>query len=285
MIDTLLPLGKGQRTCLIAPAGTGKSTLLSHIAKSTEAEVIVIALIGERGREVREFLDLTLSDELKKKCVVVVSTSEEAAIRRAKAQETATTIAEYFRDKGKDVLLLVDSLTRTARALRDVGLSLGEMPVRHGFTPSVFAKLPILLERTGTSDKGSITAIYTLLGADDGGSEDPLAEEIKSLLDGHIILSREVAASGIRPAINILKSLSRVEERLTPNEMIPFVSKLKKLLQRIERDKDLILLGGSPDPELKEALLLERKISQFRNQGINDCFSISDSQSCLVNIF
>jgi FliI/YscN family ATPase len=267
VIDSLFPIGEGQRLAVIAPAGTGKSTLLGILARNVDVDLVVIGLVGERGREVKEFLDLTA--DLESKRIVVVATSDEAPIRRTLAPFTATAIAEYFRDQGLSVLLLIDSLTRTARAIRDVGLTAGELPIRHGYTPSVYTELPKLLERAGTAAQGSITALYTLLGSE-GDAEDPLAEEVKSLLDGHIILSRKEAQKGIRPAIDPIRSLSRVTERLLPDEVNRNRNEVIKLLERLERDRDIVLFGGTPDSELKKALELEPKITAFRNQAIHE---------------
>lgn len=268
-IDCFFPIGEGQRLAVIAPAGTGKSTLLGNLANQVEADLVVIGLVGERGREVKEFLELT--DSLKEKRIVVVATSDEAPIRRSLAPFTATRIAEYFRDQGLSVLLLIDSLTRTARAIRDVGLTAGELPIRHGYTPSVYTELPRLLERAGTSESGSITAFYTLLGAD-GDTEDPLAEEVKSLLDGHLLLSRKEAQRGVRPAIDPLRSLSRVTERLLPSDIRFLRDEVLKLLERLERDRDIVLFGGTPDYELKRAIELEPKLTALRTQNLNEVF-------------
>lgn len=269
-IDCFFPIGEGQRLAVIAPAGTGKSTLLGTLANQVEADIVVIGLVGERGREVKEFLELT--ENIESKRVVVVATSDEAPIRRALAPFTATSIAEYFRDKGLRVLLLIDSLTRTARAIRDVGLTAGELPIRHGYTPSVYTELPKLLERAGTSEHGSITAFYTLLGAD-GDTEDPLSEEVKSLLDGHLLLSRKEAQRGIRPAIDPLRSLSRVTERLLPDSVALYRNEALRLLERLERDRDIVLFGGTPDSELKRALEIEPRILTLRNQRLNEIVS------------
>lgn len=268
VIDTFCPIGFGQRMGVIAQAGVGKSTLLNQIAKLDSFDVAVVGLIGERGREVQEFIN---SLEEFDKCVLVVSTSDEPPILRATAPYTATAIAEYFRDRGKRVLLIIDSLTRTARALRDVGLSVGEIPVRHGYTPSVYSALPRLIERAGNTNKGSITALYSLLGSEE--FEDPLSEEVKSLLDGHIMLSSSVAQQGIRPSVDILRSLSRLSEKLLPEDVRRSVSTLLRLHQRITRDRDIITFGGVPDNELKLAIELEASFINFRNQGLNDFIS------------
>jgi len=208
-IDGMLTCGEGQRVGIFAGAGVGKSTLLAQIIRSSASDVVVLGLIGERGREVREFIEKDIGPEAMKRTVVVVATSERPPMEKLKAAQVATTVAEYFRDQGKKVLLLVDSLTRFARAQREVGLAAGESPTGRGYPPSVFAALPQLLERAGQSDKGSITAMYTVLMEGDDLA-DPIADEAMSLLDGHIVLSRELAGSGHYPAIDILKSVSRV---------------------------------------------------------------------------
>jgi ATP synthase in type III secretion protein N len=213
-IDALLALGQGQRMGLFAPAGVGKSTLLGMLARGVDCDVAVIALIGERGREVNEFLQEALDARSRARSVVVVATSDAPAMERAKAAHVATAAAEYFRDEqGLRVLLLMDSVTRFARALREIGLASGEPPTRRGFPPSTFSELPRLLERTGCGARGSITAVYTVLMEDDE-SADPVAEEVRSILDGHIVLSRELAAAGHYPAIDCGASLSRVMDRI-----------------------------------------------------------------------
>jgi FliI/YscN family ATPase len=213
-IDSLLTCGEGQRIVVYAAAGVGKSTLLGMIARNTEADVNVIALIGERGREVRDFMEQDLGEEGLKRSVVVCATSNEPSLVRLKGAYVATAIAEHFRDQGKKVVLMMDSVTRFARAQREVGLACGEPPTRGGYTPSVFAELPKLLERSGNSDKGSITAFYTVLVAGDDMNE-PVADEVRSILDGHIILSRELAGQGHYPAIDPLQSVSRVMTTVT----------------------------------------------------------------------
>lgn len=268
-IDTLCTLAVGQRVGLFAGAGVGKSTLLGMITRNAAVDVIVIALVGERGREVNEFIHDSLGAEGLKRSVLVVSTSDESSIRRLMAAKTATAIAEHYRDQGKRVLLLIDSLTRSARAMREIGLAAGELPVRQGYTPSVFTELPKLLERAGNSDKGSISAIYTVL-TNNEREVDPLAEEIKSLLDGHITLSTAVAQQGIRPAIDLTTSVSRVITRVRDREATQTISEALKLLARIKKDKDILLLGGTPDPELQRAIDLEPKLIKFLSQGVSE---------------
>ena len=217
VLDGLLTLGEGQRVGLFAGSGVGKSTLLGAIARGAEADVVVVALVGERGREVGEFLERSLGAEGRKKSVVVVATSDVAALERLRAAQVATAYAEYFRDEGARVLLLVDSVTRFARAQREVGLAAGEPPVRRGYPPSVFAVLPRLLERSGQSARGSITAIYTVL-VEGGDMDEPVADEVRGILDGHVVLDRTVAARGRYPAVDVTASLSRVMDSIVTPE-------------------------------------------------------------------
>lgn len=265
VIDGMCPLGYGQRVGLFASAGVGKSTLLGLLARRADVDVTVIALVGERGREVKEFLSEALGEGGLAKAVVIVSTSDEPPVRRRLAPFTATTVAEYFRDKGLRVLLLVDSLTRTARAIRDVSLSAGELPIRQGYTGSVYGELPQLIERAGTSSTGSITALYTMLSAR-RGEADPLSDEVKSLLDGHLVMAESIAERGIRPAIDPLQSLSRLASRLSGVREREDRSILIAALAKLERDKAVVLLGGTPDRELRAALHIEPSLIEFLNQ-------------------
>ncbi len=242
-LDGVLTVGTGQRVGIFSAAGVGKSTLLGMLARNTEAEVNVIALVGERGREVRDFLEQDLGKEGLKRSVVIVATSNEPSLVRLKAAYVATAIAEYFRDQGKKVLLMMDSVTRFARALREVGLARGEPPTRAGFPPSVFSELPKLLERTGNSDKGSITAFYTVLVEGDDMTE-PIADETRSILDGHIVLSRNLAAAGHYPAIEVGQSVSRVMQSVASESHIEAARKLREVLATYEAQKDLILIGA-----------------------------------------
>ena len=275
-IDGLLSIGYGQRIGLFAGPGIGKSTLLGAIARNAQVDCVVIALVGERGREVKEFITDCLGPEGMKRAVVVVSTSDEPPIRRSLAALTATTIAEHFRDQGKRVLLLVDSLTRMARSLRDVGLAAGEMPLRQGFTPSVYAALPRLIERAGNNDRGSITAIYSVLTANDQES-DPLGEEVKSLLDGHIVLDSKVAARGIRPAIDVTRSISRLITKLHSAEYLAKIELISGALSRLDRERDLLLLGGKPDQALRAALAIEPELISFLNQAPREAKSLRNT--------
>jgi FliI/YscN family ATPase len=276
-IDAFCPIGYGQRMGILAGAGVGKSTLLGTIARNASADVIVIALVGERGREVQDFLRTNLGGTGLARSVVVVATSDEVPLRRSLAPKTATTIAEHYRAQGANVLLLVDSLTRTARAIREVELAAGEIPVRQGYTAGVFTQLPQLLERAGTDSQGSITALYTILTNGDD-LPDPLAEEAKSLLDGHITLDSKFAEEGIRPAINPLVSVSRLSEKLLSRSEAASVDALRCMLGRLRRDKDILLMGGTPDAELAAALHLESRLRDLLNQRADesicrkDCF-------------
>ncbi|EKC8052811.1 FliI/YscN family ATPase, partial [Salmonella enterica] len=241
-IDATLTCGRGQRLGIFAAAGGGKSTLLSMLCDGVEADVIVLALVGERGREVREFLEYTLSDYARSRCVTVVATSERAALERLKASFVATTIAEYFRDQGKNVVLMIDSLTRYARAAREVGLSSGEPPVASGFPPSVFATLPRLLERAGNGKVGSITAFYTVLVEGDNMNE-PIADEVRSILDGHIVLSRKLAEANHYPAIDVSASVSRVMRQIVTSEHMRLAGHLRTLIA-LYREIELLVRVG-----------------------------------------
>ncbi|OZG74772.1 EscN/YscN/HrcN family type III secretion system ATPase [Hahella sp. CCB-MM4] len=267
-IDGMLTCGEGQRMGVFAAAGVGKSTLLSMITRSTNAEIVVIGLIGERGREVRSFIERDLGEEGMKRAVVVAATSDRPAMERVKAGYVATAIAEYFRDKGKHVLLLMDSVTRFARALREIGLAAGEPPARRGFPPSVFATLPKLLERAGPGVKGSISALYTVLVEGDDMTE-PVADEVRSILDGHIVLSRSLAESGHFPAVDILASSSRLMNEITSPEHQQAARQLRRLLARYKEIELLVRIGeyqkGS-DPLADSALNSIDGINDFLKQ-------------------
>lgn len=268
-IDGLITLGRGQRIGIFGEAGIGKSTVLAEIARNTDAEVVVVGLIGERGREVREFIDLQLGPEGLKKCVLVVSTSERPAMERVKAAYVATTIAEYFRDQGKHVLLLMDSVTRFARAQREIGLAAGEPPTRRGFPPSLFAQLPRLLERSGPGKIGSITGVYTILVEGDN-TLDPVAEETQSILDGHIILSAELAHRDHFPAIDVLRSRSRLMDLVVTPEHRSSAARLRDLLARY-REVELLLRVGEykmgSDAATDEAINKIERINAFLRQA------------------
>lgn len=275
-IDLCCPIGFGQRIGLFAGPGVGKSTLLGMIAKNASVDRIVISLVGERGREVKEFIEESLGTVGLQRSIIIVSTSDEPPIRRKLAALSATRIAEYFRDRGERVLLLVDSLTRTARAIRDVSLSAGELPVRQGYTASVFEELPRILERSGTSPSGSITAIYTIL-AEALEEHDILSEEMKSLLDGHIILDRKLAQRGLFPAINLTKSLSRLTPRLLSDEERAHIRTLFEILHRLGNDKELLQLGGVADEKLKFCIEQEYELTDFFYHGI--CAKLTHDES------
>ena len=267
-IDGLLTVGEGQRVGIYAAAGVGKSTLLGMLARNTEADVNVIALVGERGREVRDFIEQDLGEEGLCRSVIIVSTSNEPSLVRMKAAYVATAIAEYFRDHGRRVLLMMDSVTRFARALREVGLAAGEPPARAGFPPSVFSELPRLLERSGNSDRGSITAFYTVLVEGDDMT-DPIADETRSILDGHIVLSRELAGSGHYPAIDISQSVSRVMPAIANLQHVETSRKLREVLATYEARKDLILVGAykkGSDQRTDDAISKINAVNAFLKQ-------------------
>jgi type III secretion protein N (ATPase) len=271
-IDAMLTCGDGQRMGIFAAAGGGKTTLLAMLVKGADVDVIVIGLIGERGREVREFIERDLGPEGVARSVIVVATSDKSSMERAKAAYVATAVAEYFRDLGKRVLLLMDSVTRFARAQREIGLAAGEPPTRRGFPPSVFATLPKLMERTGMSDKGSITALYTVLVEGDDMTE-PVADETRSILDGHIILSRKMAAANRYPAIDVLASASRVMNMVTTREHQAAARRLRELLAKFEEVELLVRIGeyarGS-DKVADEALDKREALVNFLKQPTDE---------------
>ena len=286
-IDAVLTAGEGQRIGLFAAAGGGKSTLLGMIARNTEADVNVITLVGERGREVRDFIEHDLGPEGMKRSVVVCATSNESSLVRLKAAYVATAIAEYFRNKGRKVILMMDSVTRFARAQREIGLACGEPPARAGYTPSVFAELPKLLERSGNSDKGSITALYTVLVAGDDMNE-PVADEVRSILDGHIVLSRELAARNHFPAINILESASRVMGAVTERNHREAAGTLRDMLATFRKNEDLILLGAykaGADKRVDSAIAKMDEINAFLKQGTEDKSDLASSVKQLTGMF
>ncbi|MBV9508139.1 MAG: flagellar protein export ATPase FliI [Acidobacteriia bacterium] len=286
-IDGLLTCGEGQRIGLFAAAGVGKSTLMGMIARNTEAEVIVITLVGERGREVRDFLEQDLGAEGLKRSVVVCATSNEPSLVRLKAAHVGTAIAEYFRDRGRKVMLLMDSVTRFARAQREVGLACGEPPARAGYTPSVFSELPKLLERSGNSDKGSITAFYTVLVAGDDMNE-PVADEVRSILDGHIVLSRDLAAQSHYPAIAALESISRVMSAVTGREHQKAAARMREVLSTYEKNRDLILIGAyekGTDPRVDYAIRMVDQVNLFLRQATNEKVPAAATAEALQKMF
>ena len=267
-IDGLLTIGEGQRIGLFAASGVGKSTLLGQIARGVDADVVVVALVGERGREVGEFLERALGREGRAKSVVVVATSDAPALERLRAAQVATAYAESFRDAGKRVMLLIDSVTRFARAQREVGLAAGEPPARRGFPPSVFAVLPRLLERSGQGPRGSITAIYTVL-VEGNDMDEPIADETRGILDGHVVLDRAIAARGRYPAVDVSVSLSRVMDAIVSRDHRAAAQRLRALVATYEAKRDLVTLGAyakGSDRELDEALGRIDGIERFLRQ-------------------
>jgi len=274
-IDTLIPVGEGQRLGIFAGSGVGKSTLLGMMAAHAEADVNVIALIGERGREVREFLEKDLSEEGRRKSVVVVATSNEPALCRLKGAYTAMAIAEHFRDQGKSVLLMMDSVTRFAMAQREIGLAVGEPPATRGYTPSVFALLPQLLERAGAGEKGAITAFFTVLVEGDDMNE-PVADTVRGILDGHIVLDRALAQQNHYPAIDILQSVSRLTRDLCNAGQLDVAGKARELLSVYRKNADLISLGAyvaGSSPVIDAAVRLREPLDAFLRQKVEAGFS------------
>jgi len=284
-IDGLLPIGRGQRMGVFAAAGGGKSTLLGMLARQSQADVTVIALIGERGREVREFVEDTLGTEGLARSVVIVATSDRPALERARAAHAATAVAEGFRREGLHVLLLMDSVTRFSRALREIGLSAGEPPVRRGFPPSVFAELPRLFERAGADAHGAITAIYTVLLEDE--EDDPVGEEVRSLLDGHIYLSRKLAAKGHYPAIDVLASQSRLFGQLAPAEQRRAAVYLRSCLAKLDEIELLVQLGDykpGQDALADKALAAREDIDGFLRQSSHDRTTMTKTMMLLRGV-
>ena len=285
-IDGLITMGSGQRIGIMAGSGVGKSTLLSMIARNTEADISVIALVGERGREVRDFIERDLGEEGLKRSVVVVATSDKPALVRIKGAMTATAIAEYFRDKGHKVVLMMDSVTRFAMAQREVGLTVGEPPATKGYTPSVFALLPRLLERAGTSNKGSITGIYTVL-VDGDDMNEPIADAVRSILDGHIVLSRNIAAQNHFPAIDVLSSVSRVMGDVVTKEHNNSARNMRALMAVYKEAEDLIHIGayvkGSSE-KIDEAVEKIDSINEFLCQGIFEADNFQQTVEKLESI-
>ena len=272
VLDGLLTVGEGQRVGIFAGSGVGKSTLMGQIARQTEADVNVIALVGERGREVVDFLEESLGPAGRARSVVVCATSDAPSLVRLKAAFVATAVAEYFRDQGRRVLFMLDSITRVARAQREVGLAAGEPPARQGYPPSVFALLPRLLERTGTNARGSITALYTVLVAG-GDMEEPIADEVRGILDGHVVLSRDIAARNQWPAVDVLPSLSRLMNAVADAEHRAAAQRLRELLAAYERQRDLILLGAyqrGADPLTDRAIAAMDAITAFLRQRTDE---------------
>lgn len=286
VIDGLLTCGKGQRMGIFAGSGVGKSTLLGSIVRNSRCDVSVVTLIGERGREVREFLEKDLGPEGQARSVVVVSTSDQPALLRLKAAFVGMTIAEYFRDCGMDVTFLMDSVTRFAMAQREIGLSIGEPPASKGYTPSVFAMLPRLLERAGRNDKGSITGFFTVLVEGDDFNE-PICDAVRGILDGHIILSRSLAAANHYPAIDTLSSISRLMPAITTAEHRNHANAARKNLATYDKARDLINIGAyvnGSDPEIDQAIQVMPALTAFLQQGRNDFSSLEDTQMLLEQL-
>ncbi len=286
-VDGLITLGKGQRIGIFAGSGVGKSTLLGMFARNTKADINVIALIGERGREVREFLERDLGEEGMRRSVMVVATSDKPALIRKKAAKTATAIAEYFRDQGKDVLFMMDSLTRFSMAQREIGLASGEPPVSRGYPPSVYSEMPQLLERAGRSDKGSITGLYTVL-VDGDDFNEPIADTARSILDGHIILDRKIAHSNHYPAIDVLQSISRVMSSIVSPEHKAASGKLNNVLATYREAEDLVNIGAykpGSNPNIDYALEKIDQVNEFLMQGTEEKFDFEEEVAQLCAIF
>ncbi|HXQ00144.1 MAG TPA: FliI/YscN family ATPase, partial [Solirubrobacteraceae bacterium] len=284
-LDALVPCGRGQRLGIFAGSGVGKSSLMGMIARSTSAQVNVIALVGERGREVREFIERDLGDALERS-VVVVATSDQPALVRIKAAFTATTIAEYFREQGADVMLMMDSVTRFAMAQREVGLAIGEPPATRGYTPSVFALLPRLLERAGTSTRGSITGLYTVL-VDGDDMNEPVADAVRSILDGHVVLSRSLAHAGHYPAIDVLQSVSRLLGEVVSPEIQVAGRRLRAALAVLREKEDLVAIGAyqpGSDPALDTALAHRSRIEDFLRQPASESSLPEQAEARLLEL-
>ena len=286
-VDGLLTIGKGQRIGIFAGSGVGKSTLMGMFARNTKADINVIALIGERGREVREFIERDLGEEGMRRSVVVVATSDKPALIRKKAAQTATAIAEYFRDQGKDVLLMMDSLTRFSMAQREIGLASGEPPVSRGYPPSVYAQMPKLLERAGNSDRGSITGLYTVL-VDGDDFNEPITDTARGILDGHIVLSRQMAQKNHYPAIDILQSISRVMSSIITKEHKVAAGKMKQVLATYQEAEDLINIGAykaGSNPDIDFAINKIRAVNAFLQQQTDEKYTFEESLQQMLDIF
>ncbi len=286
VIDGMLTLGTGQRIGIFAGSGVGKSTLLGMMARYTTADVNVISLVGERGREVREFIERDLGPEGLKRSVIVVATSDQPPLIRLKAALTATAIAEFFRDDGKNVLLMMDSVTRVARAQREIGLAIGEPPATRGYTPSVFEMLPSLLERAGAGEKGSITGIYTVLVEGDDMNE-PVADTVRGVLDGHVVLSRKIAARNFYPAVSVLDSVSRVMPAIVSAEHLDAAGRVRDLLATYAESEDLINIGAyktGSNARVDWALTHLDRVREFLNQKVDENSSFDDTAEQLLSL-
>lgn len=287
-INSLITVGRGQRLGLMAGSGVGKSVLMGMMTKFTTADVVVVGLIGERGREVKEFIDHILGEEGLRRAVVVASPADDAPLMRLRASQLASRVAEYYRDQGLNVLLLMDSLTRYAQAQREIALAIGEPPATKGYPPSVFAKIPQLVERAGNADKGagSITAFYTVLTEGDD-LQDPIADAARAILDGHVVLSRRLAEEGIYPAIDVEASISRAMQNIVPEEHLKSMQRFKQLLSRYQQNKDLIAIGAyvvGTDPETDFAIDRFPHLRAFIQQGINQPVLLPESIANLTQI-
>lgn len=286
-VDGLITIGKGQRIGIFAGSGVGKSTLMGMFARNTKADINVIALIGERGREVREFIERDLGEEGMRRSVVVVATSDKPALERKKAAQTATAIAEYFRDKGKDVLLMMDNLTRFSMAQREIGLATGEPPVTRGYPPSVYSEMPKLLERAGRSDKGSITGLYAVL-VDGDDFNEPITDTARSILDGHIMLSRKLGHKNHYPAIDVLQSISRCMTMVTTKEHRQAAAKLKTVLATYQEAEDLINIGAykkGSNAGIDYAISKIDAVNEFLMQDVDTKFTFEESLELLSALF
>ncbi len=282
-IDTLLTLGRGQRIGIFAGSGVGKSTMMGMMARGTDADVVVIGLVGERGREVQEYLQRELDEHTRKKCVTVVATSDQPALRRVHAAMASTAIAEYFRDSGRNVLLMMDSVTRFAMAQREIGLAAGEAPTTRGYPPSVFSMLPRLVERSGTGPRGTITGIYTVLVEGDDANE-PISDTLRGLLDGHFVLSRAIAHRGRYPAIDVLSSLSRLQHHLADDSQQAAAIALRNWMSVYKDNEDLISIGAyqrGSNPQIDRAIAMQPKIEQFLGQSARDVARRDESLAAL----
>ncbi len=286
-IDALLTLGEGQRIGIFSGSGVGKSTLMGMMARNTSGDVNVIALVGERGREVREFIEKDLGEKGLERSVVVVATSDEPALLRIKAPWVATTIAEFFRDQGLNVLLMMDSVTRWCMALREVGLAIGEPPTTRGYTPSVFANLPKLLERAGKASKGSITGVYTVLVEGDD-MDEPIADAARGILDGHIVLSRELAQTAHYPAVDVLSSISRLMKSVVSTEHLKYAHKVRNVLATFRKAEDLVNIGAyvqGSNPKIDYALKHIDRVNLFLKQGVDETITYEAAIAQLEQIF
>lgn len=286
-VDGLITVGKGQRIGIFAGSGVGKSTLMGMFARNTMADINVIALIGERGREVREFIERDLGEEGMRRSVVVVATSDRPALERNKAAKTATAIAEYFRDQGKDVLLMMDSLTRFSMAQREIGLASGEPPVTRGYPPSVYSQMPKLLERAGCSDKGSITGLYTVL-VDGDDFNEPITDTARSILDGHIMLDRKLAHKNHYPAIDVLQSISRCMSQIATREHKAAAGKMKNVMATYHEAEDLINIGAykaGSNPSIDYAIEKIEAVNEFLMQDVETKFTFEESVQMLQGLF